>query len=163
MAKLYGALVGTAYNSTSATPPRTLHAHEKGTDDILVRDRIELAAAPVNDIVSLGKFGSNAYLDPEGCVLRHDDLGATTTLDIGHAAAGAIAAAPAALIAAQDVSTAAGNFSLFKSVDIANYFKPLWQVLGMASDPGVEIELIATVKASAATGTLVWSFKGQNR
>lgn len=163
MAKLYGTLVGQAYNPGNATPRRTNHAHEKGTDHVLIRDTITLAAAPVNDTISLGKFGSNAFLDPECCMIRHDDLGATTTLDIGREAIGALAAAPQALITAQDVSTAAGSFSLFKSVPINNYFKPLWQVLGLASDPGGEIELIATIKSSAATGTVVWSFKGQNR
>lgn len=163
MAKLFGELVGIAYSGTSAVAKATNHAHEKGTDNILRRDRIVLAAAPVNDTISLGKFGSNCYLDPEACIIRHDDLGATTTLDIGREAIGAVAAAPQAFIAAQDVSTAAGTFNLFKSIPIQNYFKPLWQVLGLASDPGGEIELIATVKSSAATGNLVWSFKGQNR
>ncbi|MNO05668.1 hypothetical protein D3C81_2271520 [compost metagenome] len=61
------------------------------------------------------------------------------------------------------MATAAGSFSLFKGVDIANWFKPLWQVLGLPKDPGGKIELIATIKGAAATGTLAWSIHGQDR
>jgi len=157
MAKLYGELVGVAYSGASATVQATSSAHEKGTDHILIRDRIELAAAAINDTISLGKFGSNAMLDPLGCQIYFDDLGTSVTMNVG------IATDDDALVATQDVASAAGNFSLFKSVDIANWFKPLWQVVGLSADPGGQIELLATVKGAAATGTVVWSFKGQNR
>ncbi len=157
MAKFYGALVGVAYAALSAAAKTTSHFHEKGTDHVLVRDKVELAAAAVNDTVRLGVFGSNAYLDPLRCTLYFDDLGATTTLDVG------TPAAPQAFLTALDVSTAAGSASLFKTTDIDNWFKPLWQIVGLVADPGGQIELIATVKSSAATGTLIWSFMGQNR
>ncbi len=157
MAKLFGELVGVAYADNSPTPKSTSHAHEKGTDHVLRRDRVELAAAAINDTISLGVFGSNAYLDPLRCQAYFDDLGSTTTMDVGSVAS------PAALVSGQDVSTAAGNFSLFKGVDIANWFKPLWQVLGLSADPGGKIELIATVKTATATGTFAWSMHGQDR
>lgn len=157
MTTRYGALVGTAYANASATPKSTSHAHEKGTDHVLRRDRVELAAAPVDDQVSLGIFGSGAYLDPLRCTAYFDDLGATTTLNVGSAAL------PTAMVNGQDVNAAAGSFSLFKGVDIALWFEPLWKVLGMASDPGGKIELFATIKGSAATGTLVWAIHGQDR
>ena len=157
MAKLFGELVGVAYSGASATVKMTSSAHEKGTDHILRRDRVELNNAAVNDTISLGIFGSQAVLDPLGCHFHFDDLGATTTIDVGSATA------PAAMVSGQDVSAAAGSTSLFKGVDISKWFEPLWKVLGLASDPGGQIELLATVKASAATGTFVWSIKGQNR
>ena len=163
MADFYGALVGTAYANTSATPVRTDHFHEKGEDNVLVRDRIELAGAVVTKTISLGKFPSASYFDPLACMIYHDDLGTSVTLDIGHAAVGSVAADPDAFVNDQDVATAAGSFSLFKSIDIANWFKPLWQTLGMAADPVAEIELIATIAGGTATGTVVWSFQGQAR
>lgn len=157
MAKLFGLLVGAALANAAATPKTVDHFYERSTDHVLRRDRIELNAAAVNDQISLGIFGSGALLDPHACVIHFDDLGATTTLNIG------IATDDDALVAGQDVSTAAGSFSLFKGVDIANYYKPLWQLVGLASDPGGKIELLATIKTAAATGTVVWSIKGQDR
>lgn len=155
MAKLYGALVGLAYVA-GAVAKSTSSAHEKGTDHILRRDRIELAAAPVNDQVSLLVVPSNTVLDPLECFVHYDGLGASVTLNAG------IAGSDAALFTGHAAS-AAGNASLFKSVDIANWFKPLWQLVGLAADPGGNIELLLTIKGAAATGTVVWSLKGQAR
>ncbi|WP_312782011.1 hypothetical protein [Brevundimonas sp.] len=155
MAKLFGTLVGAAY-AGGAVAKATSSAHERGTDHILRRDRIELTAAPVNDQVSLLVVPSNTVLDPLECAVHYDALGASVTLNAG------IAGSDAALFSAHAASSA-GNVSLFKSVDIANWFKPLWQVLGLAADPGGNIELLLTIKGAAATGTVVWSLKGQSR
>ncbi|MBO9502516.1 hypothetical protein [Brevundimonas sp. A19_0] len=157
MTMRYGALVGLAYAGTSATAIVTSSAHEKGTDHILIRDRVELAAAPANDTIWLGKFPSNTVLDPDGCKCWFDDLGTGVTMDVGYA--GDVDA----LVDGQDVATAAGSFSLLKSVDISLYHEPLWKVLGMASDPGGNIELIGTLLGAASTGTVVWQMKGQTR
>lgn len=155
MAKLFGVLVGVAYMG-GALARATSSAHEKGTDHILRRDRIELTGAPVNDQVSLVVVPSNSVLDPLESVLHFDNLGAGVTLDVG------IAGATGALFAGHAAS-AAGSVSLFKSKDIADWFKPLWQLLGLPKDPGGNIELLVTVKGAAATGTLVWSLKGQTK
>jgi len=155
MAKLFGVLVGVAYMG-GAVARATSSAHEKGTDHILRRDRIELNGAAVNDQVSLVVVPSNSVLDPLESVLHFDNLGAGVTLDVG------IAGDTDALFAAHEAS-AAGSVSLFKSKDIADWFKPLWQLLGLPKDPGGNIELLATVKGAAATGTLVWSLKGQTK
>ena len=121
------------------------------------RDRIELAAAPANDTISLGVFPSNTVLDPDGCMAWFDDLGTGVTMDVGDADN------PDALVDGQDVAAAAGSFSLLKTVDLADHFKPLWQMLGHATDPGGNIELVATILGAAATGTFIWQFKGQAR
>ena len=160
MAKIFGLLVGLAYAGAAAAKT-TSHFHEKGTDAVLRRDRVELTGAAgngaVGDTISLGVFGSNAYIDPLAAVCHFDDLGTGITVDVGYSGD------TDALVANQDVAAAAGNFSLFKGVDIANWFKPLWQVLGLAADPGGKIELLMTIKGAAATGTVVWSIKGQDR
>lgn len=157
MTTRYGTLVGVARNPATVRPTQVSSAHSRGTDHVLVRDTIELAAAPVADRVSLGLLPSNTVLDPDGCIAWFDDLGALVTLDVGDATD------PNALTAAQDVAAAAGSFNLMKSVDVANYFKPLWQTLGMAEDPGGTIELFATIAGAAATGTVSWQIKGQAR
>lgn len=157
MAKLFGLLVGVAYAGAAVTKA-TSSFHEKGTDHVLRRDVIELNGAAVDDTISLGVFGSNAFIDPLRAVAHFDDLGAgAVTMNVG------TATAPTALVNGQDVATAAGSFSLMKGVDIANWYKPLWQVLGLAKDPGGKIELIATIKGAAATGTFAWSIHGQDR
>ena len=145
MAKLYGALVGLAYMGAAAARA-TSSAHEKGTDHILRRDRIELTGAAVNDQVSLVVVPSNSVLDPLESVLHFDNLGAGVTLDVG------IAGATGAMFAAHATS-AAGSVSLFKSKDIADWFKPLWQLLGLPKDPGGNIELLACPRIPAATSS----------
>lgn len=157
MTMRFGSLVGIAYSGVNATPKQTSSAHENGTDHILIRDQIELAAAAINDTIWLGKFPSNTVLDPAGCTGWFDDLGTSVTLDVGGAND------PDGLTAAQDVATAAGSFNLLKSVDIANYFKPIWAQLGYAADPGGVLDLYATVKGGAATGTFAFQIKGQAR
>jgi len=46
----------------------------------------------------------------------------------------------------------AGSDSAIKAVAFTDYDKPLWELLGMASDPGGDIELFVTLNAAATTG-----------
>ncbi|PIB96511.1 hypothetical protein [Caulobacter sp. X] len=159
MTKYYGSLVGTPKR---ATPPALIsYALENSSDKILVRDTIELAAAAATDTVSLVFLPWETVLAPSSA-FYFDDLGTGTTLSIGDVTY------PTALCNAQDVATAAGSALVMKSVDIANYFKPLWQMLGYASlaaaqAVGSRCELLATVGAAAATGTLTWQIAGTPR
>lgn len=157
MAKLYGSLVGQGYNPANSAAKPVGFGLEKATNHVLIRDTIELAAAAINDTIFMGKYPSNTILDPDACKVWFDDLGTSVTLDIGDVND------PDGLVAAQDVATAAGSASAMKTVDIANYFKPLWAQLGYAKDPGGLIELYATIKGAAATGTLSWQLKGSPR
>lgn len=154
----YGSLVGVAYSGASATPKATSPAHERGKDQVLIRDTIELSAAPANDLIWLGKFPSNTVLNPLGCKAWFDDLGTGITLDVGEGTTHIDA-----LTDGQDVATAAGSFELLKSVDIANYFKPLWAQLGYSADPGGHLQLFAKILGGAATGTFTWQIIGQTR
>ncbi|MDE2579965.1 MAG: hypothetical protein KGL46_14270, partial [Hyphomicrobiales bacterium] len=60
---------------------------------------------------------------------------------------------------------AGGTFALAGAVAQANYGQRLWQLLGLASDPGMELDLeitlnAASTAASLINGQLVWSVPG---
>lgn len=159
MTKRYGSYVGTPRNSN---PPVLVDlGYEKTTDQVLVRDTIELAAAPIADQVVLGTMGWETIVDCDAGVVAFDALGASTTLSVGDVTY------PAALAAAT-ATNAAGSYKPCKSVDIANYWKPLWALLGYASlaaakAVGDQCQLLATIAGAAATGTVTWQIKGQSR
>ncbi len=160
MTKRYGTLVG--------TPKQTFPTGivdmglENGTDSILVRDRIVLAAAPIADTISLGVFGWDSIIDPIASDVYFDALGANTTLSVGDVSF------PAALAAATDTHTAAGSLKVLKTITIGNWYQPLWQTLGYATLAaakaiGAQCELLATIAGGAATGNVAWQLKGQRR
>lgn len=160
MADLYGALVGTPSQATPITPADAAYAGSK--DQVIVRDRIELVAAAAAATIRGAVVGWETVLDPYASHFSFDDLGVGNTLSFGNVTY------PNALCNAQDVATAAGSASLLKSVDIANYYKPLWEQLGYATLAaakliGDQCELLFTVNSAAATGTLVWQIKGAKR
>lgn len=159
MAKYYGSLVGSLLSAVQSTPliPTTL---KNGQDQILIRDTIELNAV-ANDTVQLAVLSWETVLSPSG-LFYFDDLGTGCTISVGDITY------PNALCNAQDVATAAGSALIMKSVDIANYFKPLWQQLGYASlaaakAVGEKCELLFKVNSAAAAGTLTWQLFGQKR
>lgn len=160
MTTRYGSLVGTPLQST---PPKPADATLIRTKDaIIVRDTIVLAAAPVADVISLSKLGWESVLDPDGCKMWFDALGANSTLSIGDVTY------PAALAAATDTHTAAGNLNMLKTLTIGTYFQPLWQQLGYATLAAAQLigsrcELLATVAGGAVTGNVTWQLKGQRR
>jgi hypothetical protein len=154
MADVVGDVVGAALASV---PPELVSRSLKGgTDHVLMRDRAELAASfAQNDRVSLGKIRSDAIINPVASVIWFDDFGTSVTMDVG------TTASENALVAAQDVAAAAGSCLLFKSVNIDKYFKPLWEVLGLTSDPGEPIELFAKFEGgNPDAGSLSWQIIG---
>lgn len=160
MTKRYGSLVGSVKQNVPFRPVDS--AFENGKDMILVRDTILLAAAPIADTISLGVFGWESVLDPVGCDVYFDALGAASTLSVGDVTY------PAALAAATDTHTAAGSMKALKTITIGNWFQPLWQQLGYASlaaakAVGNQCELLATIAGGAATGNVTWQFKGARR
>jgi len=151
-----GALVGSVLAAAGAR--QVPNVFQNSTDQIIVRDRVELSAAPANDLILLARLPSATVLDPDGCICWFDDLGTGITLDVGEGTTHIDA-----LVDGQDVATAAGSFNLLKTVDIANYFEPIWKQLGYAKDPNKPIELFAKILGGAATGTVVWQLKGAKR
>lgn len=160
MTKFYGSKVGSVILASQSTPLVSI-ALKGGGNTVLIRDTIELAAAAAADTVSLGKVDWETIIDPTAASsIWFDDLGTGQTISIGDATF------PNALCNATDTSTAAGTALVMKSVDVANYFKPLWQILGHASLAAAKLvasscELLATNNAAAATGTLTWQIIGR--
>ena len=155
MVDFTGALAGAA----SGAVPRALipKAYKGGADRVLVRDRIAVAAAfAQNDRILLATLRSDTIINPLTSFIWFDDMGTSITMDIGSTAA------ENALVAAQDVATAAGSCSILKSVSIANYWKELWELLGLSADPRIPISLFAKLEGGdPGTGNLAWQIVGQ--
>ena len=150
-----GAVAGAAQ---AAIPKQSIPKTAKGgADRVLIRDRIELVAGVAqNDRIVLGAIRSDAVINPLTSFIWFDDLGTSITMDIGSTAA------ENALVAAQDVATAAGSCSILKSVDIANYGKELWELLGLSADPKTPITLYAKLEGGdPGTGSVSWQIMGQ--
>ena len=134
----------------------------------IIKDGIALpTAAAQNDLVSLGKVRSDAYLDGDLSKIHFDDMGTSITMDI--IADGTVPALLAALkgntiaklATAIDIATAAGSASLLAGVATANRHKQLWEQLNLAEDPMVEIELFAKLLGGdPGAGNLSWKIVG---
>lgn len=108
-----------------------------------------------NDTLVLGAIPSNAIIDPNQSILWFDDLGTSITMDIGDSND------TNNLCSAIDVATAAGNTKILASVDIANYYKPLWKLLGYTTDPGGKLTIYATFAGgNPAAGSIAWQIVG---
>jgi hypothetical protein len=161
MTTYYGSKVGTLKQATRPTPIPSVF--ERGTDHILCRDTIELAAA-AGSLVELAVLPWETVISPSSR-LWFDDLGSAQTFDIGDVTY------PTALVSGTDTGTAASGadgVAFLKSVDIANYFKPLWEMLGYASLAaakliGAQCQLLGRVNTNTATGTVTWQISGQAR
>lgn len=158
MANQFGSLVGAIISAVQSTPLVSI-ALKGGGDQVLIRDTCEVAASAA-DTVTLGKFDWETIINPGASMFWFDDLGTGNTVSVGDASF------PNALCNAQDTATAAGSALILKSVDIANYFKPLWQQLGHATLAaakltGAQCTLLAKVNAAAAAGTLTWQILGR--
>lgn len=160
MAKQYGSLVGAVHQLSPFRPADMGFEHVH--DEILVRDTVELAAAAA-DTVQLCVLGWESVLNPSGCVFWCDDLGAGGTISIGDVTY------PAAMALTVNTDTAAlGSTSMMSAIDIANYFKPVWQMLGYATLAaakliGNQAEILLTRNAAAGAGTISWQMTGQRR
>lgn len=154
-------------------PKRQAGAQHVLADSGYHRSPLMVATQDRCQIASGSEVGSKVYLAPvswdfipirELSYVNFDDAGTSVTLNLGDANA------PAALIAGQDISAAAGSVSAMKSVDIAKEGQPIWQLLGYATrDAAVAArnglqtaELYFTI-AGATTGAacdLAWKLVG---
>lgn len=171
MARLIGAVLGVAHAALSGMAGSL-------TDPFFNNGRVArilgdywTGDAAQDDYISLGYVGWDTRFDAISTI-EFDDMGTSITMDVGVASnpANVGATAPACLVSAQDVATAAGSVSILKSVGIANRRKPLWQLAGYASlqaardatkADGSRAELIATLKGgNPGAGTIAWSIYG---
>lgn len=159
MANVTGAIVGAAMAATGQALINP--AYENGRVARLCVDYYEGDLAQNDTVTLLAGLDWNTILDPMTSVIYFDDLGTSVTMDVG------FLNDEDALVIAQDVATAAGNCSILKSVDIANYHKPLWGLAGYASkleavDAGYKTATIVAKMEAAnpVTGTLAWRIYG---
>lgn len=101
-----------------------------------------------NSVLHFGAVPSTARLAPNGLLLT-TAITSLTDFDLG------MAGAIDKLVDGQSLASASRTLSAVSAVAIADFAKPLWQVLGLAADPGGDIDIIGTLKADAgANGTL---------
>ncbi|HZU87928.1 MAG TPA: hypothetical protein VE993_01600 [Stellaceae bacterium] len=118
-----------------------------------------------NSIYHVGFIPTNAVIDPSSLVYGSGITG-LTSMSCGFGAnpqvanpLGTWAAAPAALVSAQDWHTAA-SFSLVQAVSVTNYEQQVFQLLGLTLDPGGVVEVYCTVNTGpSAAGTLQFVLK----
>lgn len=106
----------------------------------------------VESKVWLGLVPSSAVINPASTIY-FGAFGTNCTLDIGDAKD------PDGLATLIAVASA-GNSPILEAITAQNFAKPLWQLLGYASDPGKMLDLYATLKGasvSTATAWLTWN------
>ncbi|MEE9395261.1 MAG: hypothetical protein V3W41_22440 [Planctomycetota bacterium] len=111
-----------------------------------------------DDRIIIGQVPSNAVLNSLGQVF-FDAFGALVTLDLGleKTVGGVTTTEAAALVSAEDVSSA-GTVNAMKAVVIENKSLPVWDhMTGFTEDPGGMINVVATLAgANPAAVTLAW-------
>lgn len=104
-----------------------------------------------NSKLYFGKVPTGAFILPSS-IVYHTGITSLTDLDIGLAYK--TTDDPDILADGLDVSSA-GTKSLIASVGTADLGKPVYELLGLANDPGGMADLYATLKAAAgAAGTI---------
>lgn len=107
-----------------------------------------------NATILMARLPSNAVLHPQSEV-HFDDMGTGVTLDIGTANATGGTDDPDAINAGIDVASAAGSAALF--ANITDHGKALWELAGLSSDPGGNIDVYGSlVDANPDAGDLSW-------
>ena len=156
MAKLYGQIVGAPRQNLLATGAGLVsNDYKDSTDQVLWRDYATTAGNVIGDQVSLGLYSSKALFDVNRSFVYFDAFGAGCTVNVGDATH------PSALAAAKSVA-AAGILGFTATPYGLLVALPLWQRLGWASDPGGQIELLATFAgANPANANLGWQFFGR--
>jgi hypothetical protein len=115
------------------------------------------AVLAISDRLLLCRIPSNARLIDVGQV-SYSAFGGTAAINLGfdHSkmTAAERTAAASKLWAAQSIAAAASRKVMFAQV-LADLSKRVWQVAGLASDPGGEIDIVATVTtATVSVGTI---------
>lgn len=111
-------------------------------------DKVEIASGDSStSTFTLARIPYDAVILP-GSLLYHDAITSVTDADIG------TSDDPNGLADALDISSA-GSKQVLEQVDIANYYKPLWELVGLTSNPGGLADIIVTINNNAgAAGTL---------
>jgi hypothetical protein len=112
-------------------------------------------ASSVTSTISFGRIPLRAVI-LGASRLSSDQLHASATLDLGvkNDSAKGISSKTAALVAAAAMGSGAISVSAISAVNIDKTGKMLWEILGLASDPGGDAELVVTLGGNAGAGTV---------
>jgi hypothetical protein len=107
----------------------------------------------IGDRLWIGRISSSAIILPQS-LITHAALGAGVTMNVGFSGAG-----QAALLASALAVATAGTKSPIAAVTTPNLKNRVWQLAGLTSDPGGELEMIATIAGANVTsaGTVDFS------
>lgn len=114
--------------------------------------------AAQNDTIGLFEVSSSAHLSQLLSLLQFSAFGAGVTLDCGFAtdAALGVSAKTAVLVSALSVA-AAGSDKLVKALGIADQFKAVWELAGLAADPRANLLVVVTLAgANPASGSIAY-------
>lgn len=136
-------------------PPGTIPAANQSGRVRTINDIFEALTIDIASTISFGKIPSCA-VPLSASKWMFDALGASSTVGLGIKADTTIALSgkEAFFVAATEATASAGSISAMKNVNIDKTGQPLWQMLGLASDPKKDLEIIATVAGAIITGTL---------
>lgn len=144
---------------TLKTPPRVADPQHWNNPYKVLMDRALLpAGSEVDSIIRVAQLKPGAVLSALGFI-GFAALGASTTLSLGieDDVELGISGKEALLISAVS-SASAGTASAIAAVAIANRYKPLWELAGLAAEPTKNLNLIITLAGatSAAGGVVAW-------
>lgn len=109
----------------------------------------------INSEIFFGKIASNAILLPIS-TLYHGGLTGVTDFDIGLKRDGALIGID---VYADGLNlSSAGSKSAVAALATGAIGKRVWEVLGLASDPGGEYDLVGTLKAAATAAGVLEAF-----
>lgn len=140
VAKLLGLMIGTPVQKLQQTGVGFISNDFQGTSDkVMWRDYATTKGNVIGDAISLGLYPPGAYLDVWMAQCQYDNFAAGPTISIGDVNY------PAALKAAFALTPGGQGVRLFDLTQATRVMgMPLWQRLGYAADPRVQIELLAT-------------------
>lgn len=104
----------------------------------------------INSLIYLGKIPSNAVPVPGLSLLKHGAVTSVNDFDIGLYRDDVLVDIDI-FADGLDISSA-GAKDPFAAIAVADWGKRVWELLGLATDPGCEYQIVATLKA-AATAT----------
>ena len=142
----------------SATPVTAVAAQLKGGRVRSCIDKVEVTAgALATSTYTLGRLPMNAILMLASSI-RIDDLASSGAplLDVGLSPVGGNFPVNATALSASTITGAtAGAYDLV--LDIDNAGKQLWEILGLATNPGGEADVLVTITDAACNtgGTIV--------
>lgn len=112
--------------------------------------------------IYLGKIPSNAIPLAGLATLKHGAVTSVNDFDIGIEKQDGTVVDADLFADGIDIS-AAGSKDPFASIGVADVGKPVWQLAGLAVDPGVEYNIVGTLKvaatASASIGGVIFYAK----